>query len=126
MKRSRLFLNSKYFQFLEYEGQEIGFCFGVPDYGLFLKPHSDVSNVIKILKKKNSISRGRIIYSGILPEFRGQKLFKYVRYKVLDEMYKNGIRVVESSYVDQDNVNSQKNVMSVGGKPIREYNLYQN
>lgn len=125
MKESLLILEPKFFKFLLYQGREIGFCFGIPDFNQILKNDNDVKNFIRILFKKGRITRGRIIYSGILPDFQGQGLFKFVRHRVIQEMINQGYNEIESSYIDEVNVKSLKNVESTGAVPSGTFSLFE-
>lgn len=119
-------LHRDYFRFLLKDGREIGYCFGIPDYNPRLRVGaSDAENTVRILLAKRRVKKGRIIYSGILPEFRGSKLFKHVRHEVLLAMFRNGIREIESSYVDEANDASLGNVRSTGAGISHSFTLYQ-
>jgi len=117
-------LNSKYFKFMYVRGELAGCCFGIPDYNFILKNGQDIRNSLKIVRHKNNHNRARIIYSCILPKYRGLKIFKYLRASVIAEMIKNGVREVESSYIDEKNINSIKNVESFGGYISHKFLLF--
>ncbi len=104
----------------------IGFCMAMLDYNqVFNQGHSDAHNLFSFFSKKHLITRARLIHIGILPEHQGKKLSKYLRHHVILNMAKNGIETIESSYVDEGNVNSIKNIESTGGKLLHEFSLFQ-
>jgi hypothetical protein len=125
MRNFRLFVSPALCQFLLYEGREVGFCLGVLDFNEILRPEPDWSNAMRSIAGRHRIRRGRIFASGILPAFRGQKVFKYIRNKVLLAFLEKGVAVVESSYVDEANDNSLGNVLSRGARVSHEFALYR-
>lgn len=124
MKTAILVINRNYFRFLSYKGQKIALSMFMPDYNTILENGSDAINFIKILTKKNSLKRVRGVNVAIIPEFQGKGLVKYVRNENLLKMFEDGVRIIESSYIDQDNINSLENVKSTGSLPSHSFNLY--
>lgn len=125
MRLSLSVIHRDYFRFLVQDGREIGYCFGIPDYNPHLRVGaSDAENTVRVIMGRNRARKGRIIYSGILPEFRGSRLFKHVRHEVLLAMFANGIREVESSYVDELNDASLGNVRSTGATVSHSFSLH--
>lgn len=126
MHAARLLLQPSFFQFLLYKGKEIGFCFGIVNYNQFLRAKNPtILNYGLLLKAKWKASEARIIYSALLPEFQGRGLFKAARHKVMLEMFRKGIKTVESSYIDQYNEKSLGNVKSTGAKLSHSFALLQ-
>lgn len=121
-------LEPAWFRFLMKADREIGFCFAVPDYNRILKnEYSDARNGLALLSARirGRHTRGRLVYSGLLPEFQGQKCFKFVRHRVIAEMIRSGVTEFESSYVDEANAASSGNVASTGGSLSHRFSLYQ-
>jgi len=118
-------ISPRLFQFLMYDGQEIGFCFAMLDFNQIIGRSGDVTATLKALTSRGQILRGRILSTGILPEFRGQNLIKFARNKVLLGFAEMGIETVESSYVDEKNVNSIGNVTSKGGEISHEFSVFR-
>lgn len=125
MSQVRPLVSPSLFKFLLYEGREIGFCFAMQDFNQVLTGSTDFSNYFNVLFKRSKINRGRILSSGIIKEFQGLGLFKYVRNEVLLEFIARGIKHVESSYIDQENCNSIGNVKSKGAQLSRQYALFR-
>ncbi|USX21735.1 hypothetical protein NHH82_06115 [Oxalobacteraceae bacterium OTU3REALA1] len=113
------------FQFLMYEGKEVGFCLGMLDFNQLFGSSGDIVATLKALTMRYKITRGRIMSTGILPEFRGKNLMKYVRNKVLLEFAALSVREVESSYVDEVNENSLGNVRSKGGTVSHTFSVFR-
>lgn len=113
------------FQFLLYEGREIGFCFGMRDFNRVIGHSGDIVATVKALSLRRKIRRGRILSTGILPVFRGQNLTKYVRNRVLLAFAAMAVEEVESSYVDERNANSLGNVRSKGGAISHTFSVFR-
>jgi ribosomal protein S18 acetylase RimI-like enzyme len=117
-----------WFRFLTHNEREIGFCFAVPDYNSSLRStRNDAVNALEILRQRvrGKWTRARLVYSGIHPDYQGQGLFKAVRHKVIQEMIKSGVEEFESSYVDEANISSLKNVRSTGGSVSHGFHLFR-
>lgn len=114
------------FQFLVFEGREVGFCFGMLDFNQVIGRSGDVMATVKALSLRHKIRRGRILSTGVLPEFRGQNLIKYARNKVLLAFAGMAVEEVESSYVDELNANSLGNVRSKGAEISHSFSVFRN
>lgn len=124
MKLSPIFLRRGLGLFLEYDKKPIGFGFGFKDYHQVIKPNQDLLNLWRMFTT-SKIDRGRLVHIGILPQYRGQKLIKYLRYPLLLNLHQQGCQSIENSYIDEGNINSQKNVQSTGAEPLNQFHLYQ-
>lgn len=112
--------------FLQKDQVPIGFCMALLDYNQVLnQKNSDPRNFLSLVSKRSLISRARMIHIGILPEYQGKKLSKFLRHHVILNMAKRGIRTLESSYVDEGNINSIKNIESTGGKLLHQFSVFQ-
>lgn len=104
LKGLKWIFDPRFFQFLVHGQKEIGFVFATPDFNQVLCPaKSDLKNAWNLLVRKSEIRKGRIIYKGILPEYRGQGLFRYLRHHVLNNFIEAGYQEIEGSYIDEDN-----------------------
>jgi|GEM_PF-4846633 len=124
MRHTAPLISTSLFQFLIYQGKEIGFCFAMLDFNQVLGNQSDFMQFMTLFYKRHKITRGRILSSGILPEFQGKKIFKFVRNQILIEFIKKNVTEVESSYIDEKNHNSMGNVKSKGAKISHQYTLF--
>lgn len=125
MKELRWILPARYFQFLLHREREIGFCFAIPDYNEVLGGTlSDWSVMTKLVLQRRKVHRARIVYSAIVPEYRGRKIFHLVRHSVIGAMIDDGVGEFESSYIDAVNTNSLKNAESTFGQEHREFYVY--
>ncbi len=104
----------------------IGFCMAMLDFNQVLdQQQSDAHNLFSLISQRHLITRARMIHIGVLPEYQGKKLSKFLRHQVILNMANYGIKTLESSYVDEGNVNSLKNIESTGGKLLHEFSLFQ-
>lgn len=124
MKTALLVINRNYFRFLSHNNKKIAVSMFFPDYNTVLKNGNDISNLIKIASNKNSLKRVRGVNVAILPEYQGKGLIKYVRNENLIQMIEDGVQIIESSYIDQENINSIENVKSTGSKHSHTFDLY--
>ncbi|MCB0386690.1 MAG: hypothetical protein KDD43_14955, partial [Bdellovibrionales bacterium] len=85
--------------------------------------HSTLSYLGRMLTK-SQYRQGRIIYSCVLPDYQGQGLCKMIRHRVLHNMIRDGIEVVESSYIHADNLSSLSNAKSTGAIPSHRFHYF--
>lgn len=124
LKNSLLAIVPDYFLFLYHKDKPIGFCWGIPDYQEALTGQRSTLGYLAQLLKKSRYHRGRIIYSCILPEYQGQGLCKLIRHRVLNNMIRDGIEVVESSYIHTENENSLSNAQSTGAQLSHRFHYF--
>lgn len=118
-------INKDLFLFLYDKNKPIGFCMGILDYNQVSKnKQSDAKNMFDMMYFKSKIKRARLIHIGLLPKYQGRGLVKYLRHQVLLNMINRGVKVIENSVIDQDNVASQGNVKSTGGKMIHKFEVF--
>lgn len=117
-------LDSSLIQFICHNGNEVGFCFAIPDFNEVLLSKYAIKNYLGLLTK-NHYTGGRIIYSNMLPAYKGKGLIKYPRYRVIQNMSRRGITYFESSYIDQDNLRSLNNVKSLKAEICGRFSIYR-
>ena len=126
LKMSRWALTKGFCTFLLKDNRPVGFCMAMLDFNqVWQQGNSDFINLLTLIFKNKKISRARLMHIGLLPEFRGKGLGKFLRHQVILNLVKSGVQSLESSYIDEGNINSQKNVESTGGKRLHEFYLYQ-
>jgi hypothetical protein len=124
MKTALLVINRDYFRFLSHQGKRVALSLFFPDYNTCLKNGEDVRNLIRIFCHKANLERVRGVNVAIIPEYRGKGLIKYVRNENLLKVIEDGVTTIESSYIDEGNINSQENVKSTGAMPSHTFELY--
>lgn len=111
--------------FVEHEGRPVGFCFGMPDYNRVLKNDHDLMNLARLARPRRLWRRARLIHKGVIPEFGGKGLIKQVRHRIMLSYAREGVEIIENSYVDEGNVFSLKNVGETLAEPLYEYSLFR-
>jgi hypothetical protein len=124
MKTALLVLNRDYVRFLVHKNNKVALNMFMPDYHQVLKNGQDLPNLMRVQKYKRSPKRVRGVTTCILPEYRGKGLLKFVRNENLLNIFSDGVLEVESSYIDQDNINSLENSKSTGAKYSHEFKLF--
>lgn len=124
LKMSLLILKPHHLLFL-YEGDRpIGFCLALNDHNEVLRPgDSDPRNALSLLFSYPR--RARLVHIGLLPEFQGQGLIKYLRNSMILSLAAHGIQELESSYIDEGNRRSQGNVQSKGASLANTFQLFR-
>lgn len=121
-KDARPLLRPEHLLFLYDGGKPVAFAFGMFDYNQVLRSGGDLMNIARLVFTRRP-ERARLIHIGIHPEYRGQKLIKFMRNRMLLAFAEQGVQIVESSYVDEGNINSLANVRSTGGSLIHRFSL---
>lgn len=124
MKTALLILKRDYVRFLVHKGQKVALNMFMPDFHQVFENGHDSKNFMQSVLYKKKPLKVRGVTTCILPEYRGKGLLKYVRYENLLNIFSDGVLEVESSYIDQDNINSLENSKSTGAKYSHEFNLF--
>lgn len=112
------------FLFLMDGPKEIGFAFGTLDYNQVLGTRSDLVNMASLILKRSQVRRARLVHIGLLPEYRGKRLVKFLRHQLLLNLVDKGASSIESSYIDEGNQASIGNVKSTGGQELNRFSLF--
>jgi hypothetical protein len=124
MKTAILVLRRDYVRFLVHKGRKVALNMFMPDFHQAFENGNDTKNFMQSISYKRTPKRVRGVTTCILPEYRGQGLLKFVRYENLLNIFSDGVLEVESSYIDQENINSLENSKSTGAKYSHEFNLF--
>jgi hypothetical protein len=125
MKDAFLIIRRDYLRFLLHKGKEIAFRWYMPDYNQFFTNGHDVINFLRIKKVKSHHKRIRTVMSAILPEYRGKRIMKHFNNEIVASLLKDNIEEIESSYIDEENINSLSLARSTGAKHSHEFHLYR-
>jgi hypothetical protein len=101
-------LNEKYIWFAYHNGRPVGFLIVFPDMNQVLKKLRNGKltpwNIIKLLYyRKRAITRGRLLISGVIPEFQRTGLIAGLYLKLTDAMRADGLGELELSWVGDYN-----------------------
>lgn len=117
-------LRSQDILFVEHAGRPVGFCFGMRDFNRVLKNDHDLFNLAR-LARPYAFKRARVIHKGVIPEYGGRGLIKQARHRIMLSYAREGVQVVENSYIDEGNAFSLKNVGDTFAEPLYEYSLHR-
>jgi hypothetical protein len=122
--------NPHYVYFVEdRDGRAIGFSLSLPDINQALKhvngnPLSPIG-LIKYLWYKRNINMVRTIVMGVLPEYRNKGIDSILNVQIADYGGKHGVFASEMSWVLKSNEAMSKLAQVIGGKPYKEYVIYE-
>jgi len=106
---AKAILNEKFIWFGYHKDQPIGFLIVFPDMNqVFRKLKNGRLNFMNIIRllyyKKRAITRGRLLLSGVVPEFQRTGVVGGIYLKIADAMRENGMEELELSWVGDYNV----------------------
>ncbi len=112
-QEARAMLDEKYIWFGYNKGNPIGFLIVFPDMNQVLRKlktgRLSFINILKLLYyKKRAITRGRLLLSGVVPEFQRTGAVGGMYIKLTDTMRKNGLEELELSWVGDYNLTVNK------------------
>lgn len=108
-KDAKAILNEKFIWFGYHNDQPIGFLIVFPDMNQVLRKLKNgklnLINIIKLLYyKKRAITRGRLLISGVIPEFQRTGVVGGIYLKITDAMRESGYEELELSWVGDYNI----------------------
>jgi hypothetical protein len=108
-KESRAILNERYIWFAYHHEQPIGFLVVFPDMNEILRKLKNGKlsplNILKFMYyRRRAITRGRLLISGVIPEFQRTGVIGGIYLKLVDAMREDGLRELELSWVGDYNV----------------------
>jgi len=107
-KDAKAILNEKFIWFAFHNDQPIGFLIVFPDFNQVLRKLKNgklsLLNIIRILYYKNRvITRGRLLLTGVIPEFQRTGVVGGIYLKLTDMMKANGMKEMELSWTGDYN-----------------------
>ena len=108
-KDAKAILNEKYIWFAYHHEQPIGFLVVFPDMNEILRKLKNGKlsplNILKFMYyRQRAITRGRLLISGVIPEFQRTGVIGGIYLKLIDTMREDGLRELELSWVGDYNV----------------------
>jgi hypothetical protein len=112
-KDAKSMLNERYIWFAYHHENPVGFLVVFPDMNQVLRKLKNgklsVVNIIKLLYfKRRAITRGRLLISGVVPEFQRTGLVGGLYLRLTDAMKEDGLKELELSWVGDYNVTVNK------------------
>jgi hypothetical protein len=108
-REARSILNEKYIWFAYHNEAPIGFLIVFPDMNQVLRNLRNGRltpwNILKLLYyKRRAITRGRLLLSGVIPEFQRTGIVGGLYLKLTDAMKEDGLEELELSWVGDYNI----------------------
>jgi hypothetical protein len=108
-KEAKSILNEKYIWFAYHNEQPIGFLVVFPDMNEVLKKLKNGKlsplNILRFMYyRRRAITRGRLLISGVVPEFQRTGVIGGIYLKLVDSMREDGLRELELSWVGDYNI----------------------
>ncbi len=116
------------FTFLvEKGGQPIGFALFLPDINQILirnRGGRTLPGIWRLLTQTKTITRGRIIVLGILPEYRGKGIDAMMYLEVIERAAAVGVMEGEASWILEDNVMMNHGLQQLNAVPYKTYRIF--
>lgn len=127
---ARAILNEKFIWFAYHKGEPIGFLIVFPDMNQVFKMLKNGRltfwNIIKLLYyKKRVITRGRLLISGVIPEFQRTGVVGGIYLKLTDAMRENGMTELELSWVGDYNITVNRMYSQFGATKEKTHITYR-
>jgi hypothetical protein len=108
-RQARTILNERYIWFAYHHAQPIGFLVVFPDMNQVLRKLKNGKltplNILKLLYyRKRAITRGRLLISGVVPEFQRTGVVGGLYLRLVDAMREDGMEELELSWVGDYNI----------------------
>ncbi|MBN1158841.1 MAG: GNAT family N-acetyltransferase [Bacteroidales bacterium] len=123
-------LNEKFIWFGYHNHDPIGFLVAFPDINQVLRKlkngRLNLINVLKLLyHKKRAITRGRLLLSGVIPEFQRTGVVGGIYLKLTDSMRKEGLKELELSWVGDYNISVNRMYSQFGAVKQKTHATYR-
>jgi hypothetical protein len=127
---ARAILNEKFIWFGYHHNQPIGFLIVFPDMNQVLRKLKNgrltFMNILRLLYyKKHSITRGRLLLSGVIPEYQRTGVVGGIYLKLADAMKKSGLKELELSWVGDYNLTVNKMYSQFGATKGKTHITYR-
>ncbi len=114
--------------FAEKDGRNVGLVIIIPNFNQITKKFHGRLGLLEKLEfffEKNKINDAKAELICVLPEYAGQGIGTELMNKVLWNLKKKGYKTLDYSWVEEDNIASQKLAMHYGGKHYKTYRVYE-
>lgn len=126
----RTLIDPDVFPVAEYNGEMVGFWFGLPDYNIPLKHVKgklDLLGTLKFLWYRRQIDQGRVLVVCSMPEYRRKMVPLALIYLGLQGGIKKGkpYKRAELGHVYEDNMPSRRLIEASGATIAKTYRIYE-
>jgi GNAT superfamily N-acetyltransferase len=127
-KQLRMIGNPNLCLLAERNGEAVGFALGLPDYNQALRHINGrlfPLGLFKLLWHRRHMNGARILALGLKPGFRNMGIDAMLYLRLWREAPKNGYRLVECSWILEDNWPMRRGMERMGGKITKTYRIYE-
>jgi hypothetical protein len=129
-KEARSILNERYIWFAYHNDQPIGFLVVFPDMNEVLRKLKNGKlsplNILRFMYyRRRAITRGRLLISGVIPEFQRTGVIGGIYLKLVDTMREDGLRELELSWVGDYNVTVNRMYSQFGATKEKTHITYR-
>ncbi len=129
-KDAKSFLNERYIWFAYNNGKPIGFLICFPDLNEILQKLKNGKltpwNILKFMYyRRRAITRGRLLLSGVVPEFQRTGVIGGLYLKLTDAMKADGLRELELSWVGDYNITVNRMYAQFGATKEKTHITYR-
>jgi len=127
---AKAILNEKFIWFAYHNDQPIGFLIVFPDMNQVFKKLGNGKltplNILKLLYyKRRAITRGRLLLSGVIPEFQRTGVVGGIYIKLTDAMRESGLTELELSWVGDYNLTVNRMYSQFGATKEKTHITYR-
>jgi hypothetical protein len=127
---AKAMLNEKFIWFAYHNGDPVGFLIVFPDINQVLrKLKNGKLNFLNILKllyyKRRAVTRGRLLLSGVIPEFQRTGVVGGMYIKLTDTMRACGLEELELSWVGDYNITVNRMYGQFGARKAKTHITYR-
>ena len=129
-QEAKSILNEKFLWFAYENERPIGFLIVFPDINQALKKlkngRLNLLNIIRLLYyKKRAITKGRLLLSGMIPEFQRKGVVGGLYIKLTDAMRQNGMKQLDLSWVGDYNTTVNRMYGQFGATKEKTHTTYR-
>jgi GNAT superfamily N-acetyltransferase len=128
-KDLKMILDKDFCVVAEHQGKMVGFSLAIPDVNQILKTIKKgrlfPTGIFKLLFKRKSIKRIRIITLGVIEGYRKMGIETVFYADIIKKVLQKGIRSAEASWVLEDNYLMNKAILDINGKPYKKYRIFE-
>lgn len=128
-KDLKMILDKDFCMVAEHNGKMVGFSLAIPDVNQILrtikKGRLFPTGIFKLLFKRKSINRLRIITLGVIEGYRKMGIETVFYTDIIKKVFQKGITGAEASWVLEDNYLMNKGIQDMNGRPYKKYRIFE-
>jgi len=128
-KDLKMILDKDFCMVAEHKGKMVGFSLAIPDVNQILrtikKGRLFPTGIFKLLFKRKSIKRIRIITLGVIEGYRKMGIETVFYADIIKQVLRKGITSAEASWVLEDNYLMNKAIQDINGQPYKKYRIFE-